>query len=386
MLPVHSDIVVVGGGPAGAALALRLANAGRQVTVLEARQGPVNDRRALALSYASRMQLEDVGLWHAAALQPTPMQRVHVSQQHTIGRTELNAAELNVPALGYVVGYAPLANLALEQLARSTATLIRGARVEGIRQTSRYAVLHVCHDDQQHTMTARLVVLADGGKLVDALPDIEQTVRPYEQHAIVATVTPDAPHQYTAYERFAEDGPLALLPTGDDFTLVWTQAPSAAASRLTLDDAAFLTEVNRRFGGRVPAFTAVRDRASFPLALKTVDRVAARRVVLIGNAAQTLHPVAGQGLNLGLRDAGTLAELLLATPAQEAGEPETLLRYITLRERDAGLVTGFTDCLIRFFDTPDPALTHGRSLGLIALDQIAPVRRKFTRAMIFGVR
>lgn len=385
-LPAHVDIAIVGGGPVGALVALRLAEAGHDVLVLEARRDVGQDARALALSYASREALSRVGLWDEARLAPTAIEKVHVSQAGTLGRAELSAAEIGLPALGYVIGYAALAGLALERLQAGSARVSLGTPVTGIRQLARYTELNVDTEAGPRQLTCRLAILADGGKLVDTLPGITQTVKPYDQHAIIATVTPAAPHRQIAYERFADDGPLALLPRGDDFTLVWTQSPADAAARLALSDHDFIAEVGQRFAGRVAGFTQVGPRVSFPLALKTVNSVANRRVVLIGNAAQTLHPVAGQGLNLGLRDATVLADVLAGTPRHEIGEAATLARYGRLRRRDAGLVTAFTDSLITLFDRPGPLFKHGRSLGLLALDQAAPLRRGFAEHMVYGAR
>ncbi|GAA5786216.1 FAD-dependent monooxygenase [Chitiniphilus shinanonensis] len=385
-LPTHVDIAIVGGGPVGALLALRLAQAGHQALVLEARRDTSADPRALALSYASREALTRVGLWDETALAATAIAKVHVSQAGSLGRAELDAAELELPALGYVVGYDRLAALALERLAASSARIALGSPVTAIRRLARFAELEIGGEDRPRTLTCRLVVLADGGKLVGTLGDVVQTVKPYRQHAVLATVTPVKPHQHIAYERFADDGPLALLPRGDDFTLVWTQTPEQAEARLALSDREFLDEVGARFAGRVAGFSAVGARASFPLALKTLDHVVGRRLALIGNAAQTLHPVAGQGLNLGLRDAATLADVLGAVPPAQVGEDDTLARYARLRRKDAGVVTAFTDSLIGIFDSPNPLLKHARSLALLGLDQAAPLRRGFAQRMVYGAR
>ncbi|WP_375592046.1 FAD-dependent monooxygenase [Chitiniphilus eburneus] len=385
-LPAHVDIAIVGGGPVGALLALRLAQAGHHALVLEARRETSADPRALALSYASREALERVGLWDDHALAATAIAKVHVSQAGSIGRAELDATELALPALGYVVGYDRLAKLALDRLAGSDAQVALGSPITAIRRLARFAELEVAGPDGPRMLTCRLVILADGGKLVGTLGDVVQTVKPYRQHAVLATLTPNRPHHNIAYERFADDGPLALLPRGDDFTLVWTQSPEQAEARLALPDDEFLAEVGTRFAGRVAGFSAVGARASFPLALKTLDRVVGRRLALIGNAAQTLHPVAGQGLNLGLRDAATLADVLGAVPAARLGEEETLARYARLRRKDAGLVTAFTDSLISIFDSPNPILKHARSLALLGLDQAGPLRRGFAQRMVYGAR
>ncbi|MBE9611007.1 FAD-dependent monooxygenase [Chitinilyticum piscinae] len=385
-LPAHTDILIVGGGPVGALIAQRLASCGHQVLLAEARFSVPDDPRALALSYASRQALERTGLWDHVALAPTRIGRVHVSQAGTMGRTALDAGEIDLPELGYTVRYAALARHAQRVLLDGAASVSLGTPVTRIRQLPGYAAVTLATPRGEHTLTCRLVILAEGGKLLGDLRDITPRVKSYEQSAVLAVVTPATPHDGIAYERFADDGPLALLPDGRDYMLVWTQTPAGAAEKLALADADFLAQINARLGNRAPPLVALGARASWPLALKTVDSVVGQRVVLVGNAAQTLHPVAGQGLNLGLRDALTLAELLAGSPAGQLGEPGQLARYRKLRNRDASVVTHFTDSLITLFESPSPLLKHARSLGLLALDATAPARRSFARQMVYGAR
>ncbi|MGL4602633.1 MAG: FAD-dependent monooxygenase [Iodobacter sp.] len=384
-LPGHADVLIVGGGPVGALVVQKLASAGIDALLVDAKPKTEADPRALALSWASREALEQVGLW-GDDLAATAIEKVHISQQGTLGRTELLASELDLPALGFVVDYDKLTRRTFTTLSEGKAKVALGFRVTKIKRLARYAQITLQSAAGEHSLTTRLVVLADGGSLIQELDDIVQTIKPYQQHAILAKLTPLEPHAGMAYERFANDATLALLPNGRDFTLVWPQTPAEAQTRLSLSDEDFIREVSQRFSGRIAGFSAVGPRASWPLALKTLSSVAGRRVVLIGNAAQTLHPVAGQGLNLGLRDATTLASLLLATPQDELGEPESLARYARLRKKDAGLVTQFTDGLITFFDHPGMLLKHGRSLGLIAMDQMPWLRKGFARRMVFGAR
>lgn len=384
-LPGHADVLIVGGGPVGALVVQKLASAGIDALLVDAKPKTDADPRALALSWASREALEQVGLW-GDDLAATAIEKVHISQQDTLGRTELLASELDLPALGFVVDYDKLTRRTFTTLSEGKAKVALGFKVTKIKRLARYAQITLQSAAGEHSLTTRLVVLADGGSLIQELDDIVQTIKPYQQHAILAKLTPLEPHAGMAYERFANDATLALLPNGRDFTLVWPQTPAEAEARLALSDEDFIREVSQRFSGRIAGFSAVGPRASWPLALKTLNSVAGRRVVLIGNAAQTLHPVAGQGLNLGLRDATTLASLLLATPQDELGEPESLARYARLRKKDAGLVTQFTDGLITFFDHPGMLLKHGRSLGLIAMDQMPWLRKGFARRMVFGAR
>ena len=380
-LPLHVDVLIVGGGPVGALLAQKLAASHLKTLLLEARTEVADDARALALSWHSVEALKEAGLWDDAIM-ATTITRVQVSQQGSLGRTRLDADEIALPALGYVARYDALTRAAQARLVPGVAEF--GVRVSAVRQLDGYAVAELDTPSGAQTMTARLVVLADGGSLVEQIKDVRQRVKPYQQHAILATLTPSEPHGQIAYERFADDGPLALLPNGRDFTLVWTQSPAQAQARLALSDADFIAAIEARLAGMT--FAALGSRTHYPLALKTLDSVVGRRVALIGNAAQTLHPVAGQGLNLGLRDASTLAALLLQTPAWAVGSTAMLARYAALRRRDAGAVTFFTDSLIALFDRPEPIFKHARSLGLLALDLAAPARRAFARAMVAGWR
>jgi len=207
-LPAHVDVLIVGGGPVGALLAQRLAATELSVLVVEARPAPQDDPRALALSWGSRQLLGDAGLWDVT-LAATPIQRVHVSQQGTLGRVELTHAESGLPELGCVVRYGKLATLLRQRLAAGPVPLLENAEVTALRQLDAYAEAQVVHAWQTHSITARLVVLADGGKLATTLPGLYQHTKPYQQQAILAFLTPATPHDNTAWERFADGGPLA---------------------------------------------------------------------------------------------------------------------------------------------------------------------------------
>lgn len=385
-LPSHVDILIVGGGPVGALLAQKLSASGHDVLLAEAKSTVGKDPRALAISQASISTLTQVGLWHAN-LPATPITKVHVSQAGTFGRTVLAADDLALAQLGCTVPYQSLAQHALDTISTGLPPIALGFKVTGIKQLARFAQIKLIDQNGNPAqLTCRLVVLAEGGQLIAQLADIEQTVKSYQQHAVLARVTPRHPHQGIAYERFADDGPLALLPNGTDYTLVWTQTPEQAAARLALSEQDFIQEIEQRFADRMTGFTATSERASWPLALKTLNSVVGKRVVLIGNAAQTLHPVAGQGLNLGLRDADTLAQVLTQTPKSQLGEIDSLQRYRQLRARDAGLVTAFTDSLISIFDTSALPMKHARSVALLAIDQVAWLRKGFAKRMVYGAR
>jgi len=384
-LPEHSELTVVGGGPVGATVALLAAQAGRQVTLLEARpsgSGRHDDPRVLALSHTSQQALLAAGAW-PDSLPATPIDTVHISQQGSFGRTLIQRDDLQLPHLGYTVGYHDL-NVALDQaLAQSSVQRVDAATVTGLSSLSAYARVQFQHDGQRHALTTRLVVLAEGGALAAGLPGMRRHEHDYQQSAVIARVETALPHQGMAFERFATDGPLALLPYGNALMLVWTRDSATAESLKTLDDTAFCTALQGAIGDRLGAITAVSPRATVPLKLKFALNTVSGRVALVGNAAQTMHPVAAQGLNLGLRDALGLVQAL--GEGGDVGDARKLAEFARLRRIDRRSVTGFTHSLIQLFDRHDPVINTVRGLSLSLLDSIGPLRRAFAGHLVFGV-
>lgn len=395
------DIIVIGGGPVGMALALALNDSGNSVLLLEARGLPekTEDPRPLALSHGTRLILQRLGVWKALS-DVTPIKTIHISNRGGFGRTVLTSAEAGVPALGYVINYHDLFRAMHEALETSHATYLTGAQVTGLDTHGEKGEVEFQHDGSTRKMTARLLVLADGGRLSDKVEGVTQHVHDYGQWAIVARVRTERFENLEtggaiepiaraqpgiAYERFTADGPVALLPSGKYFALVWTVSPSAAQEILDLDDAAFLARLHGHFGGRLGNFVEAGQRSGFPLALKYAAPVTAGRIVLVGNAAQTLHPVAGQGFNLGLRDAWELAEEIIASPV-ETGKPAMLARYRLKRGPDSDLGRIFTDSLVKLFSNDVAVLDSVRSMGLSALDCLPPAKRFVARRMMFGMR
>ena len=379
----HTDIAIVGGGPVGAALAIALTGSGHRVAVLEARetlQAP--DPRAIALSEGSRLILERLGVWATLAPRATPITRIHVSQRGGFGRTELHADELGVPALGYVAEYGDLYAALGEQLMQSGTTVLTGARVSQAAATAGYSMLGYSQAGEDHTLTADLVVLSEGGK---ALPPAWRREHDYGQSAVVCTVRTALPHAGRAYERFTPDGPIALLPLGEDYALVWTTASAAVEARLAQSDAEFLRDLQAAFGDRQGTFVSAGPRAAFPLKLSLAKESASPRLLRIGNAAHVLHPVAGQGFNLGLRDAWKLAEALIDQSAGSLGRTPLAAFH---RQRRADIDGGslMTDLLVRGFANDFPPLRRARGLALAALDLLPPLRTQFARKMMFGAQ
>lgn len=395
------DIIVIGGGPVGMALALALNGSGVSVLLLEAKGLPVRaeDPRPLALSHGSRLILQRLGVWKALP-DVTPIKTIHISNRGGFGRTVLTSAEAGVPALGYVINYHDLFRTMHEALETCAAEYLTGAQVTGLETREEAGEVEFQHGGSIKKKTARLLVLADGGHLSDKVDGVTQHVRDYGQWAIVARVRTDrfenletagGVKSFTrtqtgiAYERFTSDGPVALLPSGKYFALVWTVSPSAAQEILGLDDVAFLARLHDHFGDRLGRFVEAGKRSGFPLVLKYATPVTAGRVVLAGNAAQTLHPVAGQGFNLGLRDAWELAEEVVASPSR-AGKPAMLARYRDKRGMDSSMGRIFTDSLVKLFSNDIALLNSARGMGLSALDCLPPAKRFVARRMMFGIR
>ena len=376
------DAVIVGGGPVGATLALALHGSGLSVTLLEARNElPGNDRRSLALSYGTRLILERLGAWDRIA-PITPIETIHVSQRGGVGRALLRAADAGVPALGYVASYGAVHQALIDCLAQcSDILLLRGARASRVDSEAGSAVVHYQREGGEEHIASRLAVLADGGVL--AQQTAGQRLRAYGQSAVVAIVTADRPHHNRAFERFTAEGPVALLPTGNGYALIWTAAPITAEQLCTLDTSAFLERLQAHFGDRAGRFTAAEGRAAYPLSLRVASGPNQAHVVLLGNAAQTLHPVAGQGLNLGLRDAWELAQLMLEQ-SQSLGSTAFCTAFCASRRADRTTSTLLTDALVRVFSNDLAPLRWLRGCGLTMLDSLPPAKREFMDRMMFG--
>ncbi len=371
----HVDILIVGAGPVGMTLHCALAAGGLKSRLIDRRpQAALQaDPRALALSHGARELLEQIGAWPARAA--TPIETIHVSQKDGFGRTLIDHAEHGLPALGYVVRYRDLAAALAARI--EAGALIAGAEIidtapddDGVRVLLRDA-------GGERELRCRLLVHAEGTPGDD--PAV--TVSDYAQHAVICEVTPEPGHGRRAWERFTPDGPLALLPLGDEYSVVFTLPPAKADAVMALDDAAFAAALQAQFGRRL-RLSRPGPRSRFPLALRRRRTLVDGRQVWIGNCAQTLHPVSGQGFNLGLRDAWQLAEILLADGVDRA----SLDRYAASRrlDRDGGAL--FTDGIVRLFSNDCAPLKLARGLGLWALDVFPPARHFVAKRMIWGAR
>jgi len=377
-------VLIVGAGPVGAVCALALQQQGIDAHVLEAQPADARvDTRTLALSYGSRLILDRLGVWDTLE-DVTPITRIHISQRGALGRARLSADEIKVPALGYVLPYATLTAALKRALQDARIAVDYGVEVERIESGAACASLHTQAGD---TLAAPLVVVADGGRSShDKSAPSPRISRDYDQMAVVCEVQTELPHANQAFERFTPEGPAALLPKGDRYALVWTASNDDAQRIAALPDAEFLSALYGHFGGRQGQFLSASPRKTFPLKLAYTGSEADARVVRIGNAAQTLHPVAGQGFNIGLRDAWELASLCGDTPLDALGSPAMLTAYARGRRVDVLGGVGFTDFLVRVFSNDIGPLRHARGLGLLALEAFPPLKSFVARRMIFGAR
>ncbi len=387
--PPMDDLLIVGGGPIGATLALALRASGLDYRVFDARPrgGLGAGERTLALAHNARLTFERIGIWGRLA-SVTSIDTIDISQKGGFGVTQLTAREAGVPALGYVVRYGELQAALDAALAEAGIDVLFGHQVEAVRTSPAAASVVVrsgVGDQSQATeRAARLVVVADGSG--ELLPDIPRRKIDYRQHALTGFVTASAMRPGTAFERFTTDGPAALLPYASGYALVWTATPERASALLALDDAQFLAALQHHFGDRVGRFTSIAQRKSFPLLLQFATQIAGERAVVLGNAAQSLHPIAGQGFNLGLRDAWTLAQRLLDTARDDVGSAQQLRAYAQARRVDRWAGMAVTHGLVSAFASNHPLLAGPRGLGLTLIDSIPPLKRAFARGMLNGLR
>ena len=382
---MSNKVIIVGGGPVGSVLALALQQQGVAFTMLEARAKGAShkDTRALALSYGSRLILEKLGVWDAVSAKATAINTIHISQRGGLGRTKLNAAEHNQEAMGYVLPYGALTQ-ALDA-ALDTSQVMYEAEATEIKPSEPFAEVTFNQNDKSQTLQSALLVVADGGRSLGEIAGIAKETKEYGHDALVSKVTAELPHDNIAYERFTPSGPMALLPNGNvGFSLVWTGEKASIDALLALDDTRFLSQLHEAFGDRVGKFLSIEKRVSFPLKLSTLKPSTAPHLVIIGNAAQTMHPVAGQGFNVGLRDARTLADLITASPQTLLGVSSILEAYGKQRSRDTRGGILFTDLLVNVFSNDTIGLSAIRGAGLGAIELLKPVKSLLVSKMSFG--
>jgi len=380
---LEADVAICGAGPVGMALAALLARrgvAGKRIVLIDGKSlgQAISDPRSIALAWGSRLLLEDVKAWPGIGSSATAIHQIHVSRRGHLGRSMMDRAEHDLEALGYVARYGDVVDALARACDGAGVQVLRPVRVTDIVERADGVQLQLDDDRSVH---AQIAVQAEGGVFGEQAD--KSTTRDYGQTAVIARVSASSPLAHRAFERFTDEGPLALLPQdgadGHQYALVWCVQPERAQRLLDLGEDAFLHELGEAFGERLGRFTKVSPRLAFPLGLNADPR-ASSRTVAIGNAAQTLHPVAGQGLNLGLRDAAVLARLL----AREM-TPQAIDRFALEREGDRGMVIRATDTMARVFADKGP-LQPLFGLALAALDTVKPARMLLAELMMFGRR
>ena len=381
------DVAIVGGGMVGASLAAALAGTGRRLLLIESvpfgtAAQPSFDERTTALGNLSRRIFEGLEVWTAMAPEAAPIRAIHVSEAGRFGFSRLSAAEQGIEAFGYVVANRCIGAALWHKL--------NGCRDLTVKAPAQVADLVLTPESARFTVVtgsgsgapvvARLVVAADGANsAIRATAGIATDVIDYDQVAVVASVGADRPHEGNAYERFTAAGPLAVLPRHDGgLAVIWACRPERAQQLLACEESAYLGQLQEQFGWRAGRFVRAGPRSAYPLKLTRATTTIATRTVLIGNAAQALHPVAGQGFNLGLRDAAMLAEVIAATAGDVGAEP-VLRQFAAWRARDRRGVVRFTDGLIRLFGDSRPAAALLRNLGLLMFDLTPPAKGALAR-------
>jgi 2-polyprenyl-6-methoxyphenol 4-hydroxylase len=392
------DIAIIGGGMVGLSLALLLAQQKRwRIIVLESRPletgaeySPSFDARSTALSWSSRKIFQAIDIWPEIERHAAAIGQIHVSDRGHIGQTRIDAREAGVEALGYVVENSCLGSVLLHRAGDSDIQLCGSTRVTDIKPLAESMQLSV--ENQQQTdstvtqINSKLLIIADGTGSASAQKlGIQRHSKPYGHSAIIANISLEDSHRGIAYERFTDQGPMAMLPlinfdNRPRAALVWTQPTELAERLMDADDSSFLDVLQDRFGFRMGRFTGLGDRVSYPLALTTTEEQVRRRLVVIGNAAHSLHPVAGQGFNLSLRDIAALAEILAKCPEDaDIGALDNLQQYATQQAADQRRTIMLSDSLPKLFGLSSSAVALGRNSGLLLMDLIPPLRNNFAR-------
>ena len=382
------DLIIVGGGLAGNCLALALKDTGLRIAIVEANTreqlyaSPAGDR-ALALAAGTVMMLDALGIWQGIRHSATAIKHIHISDRGHFGKTRLSAEKEHVDALGYVVTARDIethvANLAKD----ANIELICPARVVGMMSGDNEVCASLKQGNESLNVSAKLLVGADGGlSSVRNLLDIRQHTTEYAQTALVTTVKSSISNKNTAFERFTASGPLALLPIAKNHcAVVWTHTNEGAEALMLSSEADFLAELQQCFGFKLGELSLTAPRRAFPLSLIRAEKMVAGRAVIIGNAVHQLHPVAGQGFNLGLRDVVQLAEMLIQQQGQnkDIGAADFLKDYAESRKKDHDRTIGFTDAVVKIFSNEWLALAVARNIGLALLDHIPAAKTLLTR-------
>lgn len=381
----RKHVAICGGGLVGATLAVALAQLELDVILIESHPfgnvgQPSFDERTTALSNGSRRVFEGLGIWPLIGREATPIRGIHVSDKGRFGFARIEARQQGLDQLGHVVVNRVMGAALWQRLQASSVEIVAPARVVAVELDGEHRSVVCERGGERIAIQAQLVVAADGARsVVRESAGVGAATWQYEQTAIVTNVVTQRFHDHIAYERFTPQGPIALLPMTDGRCgVVWTLAPAIASEMVALDDAEFLARLQSDFGFRLGRLTRVGGRQTYPLALTRSETHGAERVAVVGNAAQALHPIAGQGFNLGLRDVASLAEVLAdartGNSAFDAGDGLLLQRYCAWRADDRGAIVRFTDGLVRVFTHPLAPVKALRDIGLLAFDLLPPAK------------
>lgn len=401
---VDYDLIIIGGGMAGVSLACALVGQNLRIALIEAvafksKSQPSYDDRVIALSFGSRRIFETMGIWGSLRPLTTSIKHIHVSDRGHMGITRIHHDEEGVDALGYMVTARDLGGVLVDQMAaHNDIEVISPATVVDVSVDVQTAIITIKpatikpatvkpvttklvttkQGEQDATLTARLVVAADGEQSVARkLFGSSAREHDYRQTAVIANVTAQRSHENVAYERFTPDGPLALLPMSQGrCSLVWTFPTKTVDEVMAMDDDAFLEKLQSCFGYRLGRLTRIGQRSAYPLHLRIVKQPVQARLALIGNAAHTIHPIAGQGFNLGLRDVAALAQSIVDARrgGRDIGDRPVLQAYADWRAQDQRRVVRFTDGLVRVFSNRIMPLVMARNIGLATMDIIPPLK------------
>ena len=380
------DVSIAGAGPVGSVLAIALAQQGKNVLVVDSRdprkfvsfQG-----RKLALSFGTKVILETIGIW-ADLPKMTPIKTVHVSIKGKLGKTLLQNRDLDLPELGYVINYGDFQARLHELLIEKSVQFRENTSVEKFNLKGNKVEIALNENDRHYSVESRLAVVASGNTRLFENMNVSYRKKNYNQTAFLAVVESDQNHNYSAFERFTKWGAIALLPYGKAFALVWIGEPEQTTRRLQAKDDELLRVLQDCFGFKAGNFTSIKKINSIELSLIYASQVAKSRTIVVGNSAQTLHPIAAQGLNLGLRDVLALVELSKVTQNGRLGNDAFLQQYKKARSKDRLFGISFTNALSLFFSRNLEPLAAKGGLGLLALDMFPSARKLLMRKMIFG--
>ena len=381
------EYLILGAGPVGLIFSLLLAKQNKSSHLLELRKKNAahSDKRALALSYGTKLILENLGIWRLLEKKITSIQSIHTSQKNSFGRTLLSAKENNLPALGYVVSYGDLSKALEDPINQSSLIKVSYEfEVSAIENKQDKSILYGL--TKNLPLEAPLLILADGGKnTTDLIQNLKRKETSYNHTALVTKVISEIPPNNVAYERFTSMGPIALLPNGPkEFSLVWTGKDIDIQALAKTKKNVFLEKLYEHFGDRVGRFIDCEKFITFPLKKIVLEDFPQSHIVVIGNSAQTMHPVAGQGFNTGIRDAYVLSKLMNESESNHIGSESFVNQYYASRHPETKKTLFFTDSLVNIFSNDLVGLSITRGFSLSLLDNFRPVKNFLVKKMSFG--